>query len=142
MLKIFVSVLLSMILFFPSFSVAEETVEEPLMVPETQDVPEEISIDTEAPEQHEEIPTETIEPSSTDEVSQENTTHNVQASDGNAEMSDTDQEEVQQYQPAQSEVPAEEVQEIEKPSQEEIEAQQAEEAELRESGVGEEPIAE
>lgn len=140
MLKVFRSVLLSMVLFFPSFSIAEETIEEPLMVPEAQ---EEISINTEALEQQEEIPTETIveaiEPAPTDEIPQDN---NTQASDENEDTRDTDQKETQQYPSDQIEEPTEEVQEIEKPSQEEIEAQQAEEAELRESGAGEEPIAE
>jgi hypothetical protein len=160
MLKIFASTLLSFIFLLSSFCVAEEGLEEPLMVPEAIEITEEMPIESAANEGNEgipndEIPQETsaVENTPTEEIeetSQENHEESLQEpkdnsseetinSDENSKIDDTIQEEAQPDETEQSLAPKEEVNQ---PSQAVIEAQLAEEAELRELGAGEEPLAE
>jgi len=144
MLKIFVSILVSFVLFGSAFCMAEEGERKALMVPDAPEMTKESTLDTEdsatdteVMEENEAIPSETVESQATEENLQESHEENTQTAQNESaeETSDVAKEEPQTEQP---EVQTEES----KPSPDVIEAQRAEEAELRELGAGEEPIEE
>ncbi len=134
MYRVFLTFLFSFFLFLQGFVFAQEAETKPLLVPKTEEVPVAIE-EAETPIQRDnpDIPHEANvdqEPIET-EKQQDTTKRSLDQTQESMEIRET---------PPQEEVENIETQEA--LSAEEIEAKEAEEAELREYGVGEEPIAE